>query len=163
MNTSSLDEKKKQLLKEIEDLREKQEKKRRTNVNMYYLLVLLGFGLSIGAVVLGFLEVEMGRISAILVMLIAIPAGLENAFKFGEKRDFHRILVSECYNLRIALNFAVDTEEKLQVIVGKFQSLVITSAKSLPRGQGMQAVKRLYEELDSKGTVPVSPNLLANP
>ena len=161
MNASNLDQKKKELVKEIQDLGERQEKKRQVNGRMYYLLVLLGFGLSIGAVVLGFLEV--GRISAILVMLIAIPAGLENAFKFGEKRDFHRILVGECYNLRIALNFSVDNEEKLLMIVGKFQSVVTTSAKSLPRGQGMQAVKRLYEELDNKGTVPVSPELLANP
>ena len=161
MNASDLDEKKKALVKEIQELGEKQEKKRRVNARMYYLLVLLGFGLSIGAVVLGFLE--EGQTSAILVMLIAVPAGLERAFKFGEKRDFHRILVSECHNLRIALNFSVDTEEKLQMIVGKFQSVMATSAKSLPRGQGMQAVKTLYEELDNKGKVPVSPELLAKP
>ena len=161
MNANELKSRKELLLIEIQNLRKKQEKKRLINARVHYLLVILGFGLSIGAVAFGFLE--MGSISAILVIFIAIPAGLENAFKFGEKRDFHRIIVSECHNLRIALTFSIDTEDKLQMIVGKLQSLVNTSAKSLPRGQGMQAVKRLYETLDSKGTVHVPPELLVNP
>ena len=159
MNTSNFDEKKRALAQEIQELGKKQEKKRQANLRLYYLLVLLGFGLSIGAAICGYFEI--GKTSAILVMLLAIPTGVEKSFKFGEKRDFHRVLVSECRNLKIALDFSVDGEEKLQIIVAKFQSVITTSAKSLPKGQGMQAVKSLYEELDSKGIIPVSPELLA--
>jgi len=111
--------------------------------------------------VAGFVGIGDGSVSALLVILLTIPAGLENAFKYGEKRDFHRILVSECYNLKTALTYCVNTEPEFQVIVNKFQELVVKSAKSLPRGKGMQAVKELYENLDSKGTVSVPQNLLS--
>ena len=167
MNVSNLEQKKKALIKDIDDLGEKQEKKRRATARMYFFLVAVGLGLSIAAVVTGFTPtvavIDNTSISPILIILVGIPVGLERAFKFGEKRDFYRILVSEYYNLKIALNYSVDTEDKFRIILGKFQSVVARSAKSVPRGQGMQAVKTLYEELDSKGTVPVSPDLLAKP
>ena len=162
MSANTLDEKKKALVKEIDGFSEKQERKRRATARMYSFLVALGFGLSIAAVVTGFV-LTGDKISPILIILVGIPVGLERAFKFGEKRDFHRILVSEFYNLKVTLQYSVDTEEKFQTVLGKFQSVVARAAKSVPRGQGMQAVKTLYEELDSKGIVPVSPDLLAKP
>jgi len=162
MNANTLDEKKKALIKEIDGFGEKQERKRRATARMYSFLVALGFGLSIAAVVTGFVPPGV-NISPILVILVGIPVGLERAFRFGEKRDFHRVLVSECYNLKVTLHYSVDTEEKFQTILGKFQSVVARAAKSVPRGQGMQAIKTLYEELDSKGIVSVSQGLLAKP
>ena len=71
----------------------------------------------------------------------------------------HLLIVAEF----VTVHFSVNTEEKFQTVLGKFQSVVTRAAESVPRGQGMQAVKTLYEELDSKGIVPVSPDLLAKP
>lgn len=88
---------------------------------------------------------------------------MERAFRYGEKRDFHRVLASECYNLEIALNYAVADEDKFRIILEKFTSLINRAAKELPKGQGMNAVKSLYEELDSKGIVAVPADLLAQP
>jgi len=169
MSNNSLEEKKNKLVQDIERLRAEQENKRAVNARTHRALVIAGFGLSIAAAVIGFATAGIGSappmvpriISPILVILVGIPVGMERAFKFGEKRDFHRILASEYYNLEIALNYAVDDEDKFRIILDKFTSVIARSAKSLPRGQGMQAVKVLYEELDSKGIIAVSPDLLA--
>ena len=163
MNDTALDAKKRQLVADIEELNARQERKRKSAAMMYTLVIVLGFALSIAAVVLGFIGIERSEILSILVILLAVPAGLESAFKFGEKRDFYRVLVSESYNLKTTLNYSVSTEKEFKIIVNKFKDLVAYAAKSLPRGQGMQAVKTLYEDLDRRGIVKVSPDLLAKP
>ena len=169
MSNNSLEEKEKFLVQDIERLREEQENKRAVNARKHKALVMAGFGLSIAAAVIGFMTAGIDGASQIvppitspvLVILVGIPVGMERAFKFGEKRDFHRVLASECHNLEIALNYAVDNEDKFKIILDKFTSVIARSAKALPKGQGMNAVKLLYEELDSKGIIVVSPDLLA--
>ncbi len=171
MSNNSLDEKKRKLVQDIEKLRVEQESKRAVNARKQKALVISGFALSIAAAVTGFVtagtagtaQVVPPIVPPILVILVGIPVGMERAFRYGEKKDFHRMLASECYNLEIALNYAVVDEDKFRIILEKFTSLINRAAKELPKGQGMNAVKSLYEELDSKGIVAVPANLLAQP
>lgn len=153
MSNDSLKERRERLIGEIANAREKQGKKRRINSVIYTILILVGIALSVGAALAGFLDAA--RIAGILALLAAASVSVESAFKFGDKRDFFRIIASEYNNLQVALKYRVDTEQKFQLIVDKFQIVNATSAKSLPRGKGMEATKSLYENLDRKGVLPV--------
>ena len=156
MTENTLEEKKNRLLGDIDGRRKKQEKRRRNNRGIFNTLVIGGILLSLGAAIAGFSGMAGGaQAAAILALLAGASITLESAFKFGEKADFYRILVGEFDNLRIALRYAVDTEEKLELIVKKFQTAITVTARSLPRGQGMSAVKTLYEELDRHGILVV--------
>jgi len=154
MSNNSLEEKKKRLIGEIENSKRKQDKRRRVSSIVYSSLILVGIGLSAGAALAGLL-VKDPQISGGMALLAGILVSVESAFKFGEKRDFFRVIASEYHNLQIALKFRVDSEQKLQLIVDKFQIVNTTSAKAVPRGKGMQATKLLYEGLDQKGILPV--------
>ncbi len=153
MSNDSLEEQKGRLIGDINNLMVKAGKKRRVNSIVYTMLILVGIGFSVGAALAGFLDA--GRIAGILALLAAASVSVESAFRFGEKRDFFRIIASEYSNLQVALKYRVDTEQKFRLIVDKFQIVNATSAKSVPRGKGMQATKVLYESLDSKGVLPV--------
>jgi len=154
MSNDSLEEKKKRLIGEIENLKRKGEKKRRVNSIIYSSLILIGIGLSAGAGLAGFLANDP-KIPGVMALLAGILVSVESVFKFGEKRDFFRVVASEYYNLQVALRYRVDSEQKLRLIVDKFQIVNATSAKGVPRGKGMQATKLLYEGLDQKGILPV--------
>ena len=153
MSNDHLREQKERLIKEIANVSEKHGKKRRINSICYTILILMSIALSAGAALAGFLDVA--RLAGILALLAAASVSVESAFKFGEKRDFFRIITSEYNNLQVTLKYRVDTEQKFQLIVDKFQIVNATAAKSLPRGKGMQATKSLYENLDRKGVLPV--------
>jgi len=153
MNDKTLEQRKNELVEDIENLRRKFHKSKRKHVTTYSSLIGSGIGLSAAAAIVGFLDI--GPISGIIPLIVGALISLESALKFGEKGEFYRVLVTECENLKIALKYRVDTEDKLQLIVKKFQIVVTTSARSLPRGQGMQAVKALYEDLDREGILLV--------
>jgi len=153
MSNESLEEKKERLITEIENVKQKAGKKRRINSIVYSTLTLMGIGLSVGAALAGFLLAP--QIAGTLALLVAASVSVESAFKFGEKRDFLRIIASEYNNLQITLKYRVDTQQNFQLIVDKYQIMNATAAKSLPRGKGMEATKLLYENLDSKGILPV--------
>ena len=153
MANDSLEKKKKWLFGDIGTRRAEVERKRRTNRILYNLLVAASIVLSFGATAAAFLGT--GVAAGILPLIVALAIGMESAFKFGEKADFFRVLVAEFDNLKVALVYVVDNDEKLDLIVKKFQTTIERAAQAVPRGQGMQAVKTLYEDLDRHGILMV--------
>ena len=153
MSDTSLDKKKAALIGKVDEAMVKAEKKRLINSVVYTVLVLAGIGLSVGAAVSGFLDVA--KVAGILAVVAAASVSVESAFKFGEKRDFFRIVSNEYQNLKVALEFRVNNEQDFQLIVDKFQIVNATLAKSMPRGKGMDETKSLYENLDRQGILPV--------
>jgi hypothetical protein len=153
MNNNSLKEQRERLVADIDEVKGKAENRRRINSIFYSTLILMGIRLSAGAAAAGFYD--EARIAGILALVAAASVTVESAFKFGDKRDFFRIIASEYNNLQIALQYRVDTEPKFQLVVDKFQIVNATLAKSVPRGKGMEATKLLYEDLDRRGVLPV--------
>lgn len=70
-----------------------------------------------------------------------------------------KVLDSTCSMFHIlyhpSAQFRVSTEDEFELDVEKFQVVIVTAAKSLPRGHGMETAKKLYEDLDRKGILPV--------
>ena len=153
MNTMILDQRKGDLSEEIEQSKTQYEKRRKRSTVIANTLVVAMIGLSTLAAILGF--TDSGQVSGIVALIVSALIPLESAFKFQEKSSFYRILVSEYQNLLVALEYRVNTEAEFDLIVDKFQVVIDTAAKSLPRGQGMETVKQLYENLDRKGILPV--------
>lgn len=153
MNTMSLDQRKVDLSDRIEQSKTRYGRQRTRSTVTAHSLVIATIGLSTLAAILGF--TNSGQASSILALIVGALIPLESAFKFQEKSSFYRILVSECNNLILTLQFRVDTEDEFELVVEKFQVVIATAAKSLPRGQGMETVKKLYEALDRKGILPV--------
>ena len=153
MSNDSLAEKKKRLIAEVENLRIKKNSKRRTNEIIYYILVVAGIAFSAAAAVAGFSNIA--HMAGVMAVIAATLVSVESAFKFGEKRGFFRIIANEYRNLETTLKYKVDSEQKFQLIVDKFQIVNARAAKTVPRGKGMQATKVLYEELDRKGILLV--------
>ncbi len=139
------------LLREIRALRERQENRRRAMARFHTLLVLPGTAFIAGAAISGFLG--MGTLAGATAVLAGIPLSLEKLFGYGEKRNFNEIVVNECYNLRFALNYSADTEKQVEVIRQRFQCLATACTRKWPSGKGMEAVRQLYEMMDSKGIV----------
>lgn len=153
MNTMTLDQRKTELSEEIEPRRTRYETQRKRSTVVAHTLVMATISLSTLAAILGF--INLGQVSGIVALIVGALIPLESAFKFQEKSSFYRILVSECNNLLITLQFRVDSEAEFELVVEKFQVVIATAAKSLPRGQGMETVKKLYEDLDRKGILLV--------
>ncbi len=153
MPNTALEERKINLVQDIEKYRERFHKSRRKHSILYYVLVVSGIGLSALAGAGSF--TDYSSISGIIPFLVTVSISLETAFNFGEKNHFYRVLVRECENLKIALRYRVDDDDKLKLILEKFQVVIDRSARSLPRGQGMNSVKTLYEDLDRKGILIV--------
>ncbi len=150
-STASLDQAKNTLLKEIRALRERQEKRRQAMARRYTFLVWTGVLFFLGAAVSGFLG--MGTVAGATVLLAGISLGLEKLFGYGERRDFNKIVVNECFNLRFALNYRADTEKQVEVVRERFHCLASVCSEKWSPGKGMEAVRRLYEVLDSKGVI----------
>lgn len=155
MNGKDLEQRIGELTRDIAELREKHGKHRQRNTIIYSVLILIGIALSATAAMYGFYGTNPSYIPSIMAILVGVSISLESAFKFGEKEAFYRILVGECDNLMIALKYRVDNEQKLQTMVKKYQVVVDISARSIPRGEGMQSVKTMYEDLDRQGIIPV--------
>ena len=153
MTNGTLDQRKKSLSEDIEGLRIKFNRLKVRHEFTYYFLIGLGIGLSLLAAILGLFD--LGIIAGIMALIVGAAVSFESSFKFGEKWDFYRILVNECENLKIALKYRVYTDKNFDLLVNKFQVVVNASAKSLPRGKGMQEVKKLYENLDREGILDV--------
>jgi hypothetical protein len=153
MDDKTLERKKSDLVEDIDNSKKEYEDKKKKNEVVYYSLIGQGIIFSAGATIFGLLD--LGIIASIMALIVAISVSIESSIKFGEKGSFYRILTCECKNLKLALKYRVNNEKNFQLIVDKFQTVVETSAKSLPRGQGMQSVKTLYEDLDRNGILIV--------
>ncbi len=150
-----LDQTKNALLREIRALRESQEKRRQAMARYHTLLVLPRTTFILGAAISGFLG--MGTLAGTTAVLVGVALSLERLFGYSERRDFNEIVVNECYNLRFALNYSAITEKQVEVVRQRFQCLTTACTGTWPSGKGMEAVKRLYEMLDSAGIVTTAP------
>ncbi|MCH8090353.1 MAG: hypothetical protein IH955_10115 [Chloroflexi bacterium] len=103
----------------------------------------------------------LGGVSAAGGLLLAFARGLESAFKFQERADFYRVLRSEAANLIAATRYVVKTDNEFRSMVRKYQSLNFRTATAVPKGQGMQAIKLFYEDLDNQGIIEVPRELLS--
>jgi hypothetical protein len=133
---------------DIEEFTRKYGKRHRGNFHLNWILIVIGLLLAAGVTISGMLN--QGIIAAILGVCIGFLIGLQNAFPLSEKAEFYRLVVTEAENLIFELKYEVESEQQFREVVNKFQGLRDHAAKSLPRGQGMEAVKDMYKELSSE-------------
>lgn len=110
-------------------------------------LIVIGLVLSAAVTIAGILD--EGLLAAILGVTIGFVIGVQNAFPIGDKAEFYRLLIVEGENLIGDLKYEVKTEKEFLSVNNRFQKLRKHSAEDLPRGQGMQAVKNLYQDLSA--------------
>jgi hypothetical protein len=104
--------------------------------------IAMGILLAVGVTAAGFFN--YGVIAGVLGLFITLFLALQNAFYFGEKAEFYRVVATEAENLRSALAFRVRDGEEFQTIVEAFLTLRKNTATNLPKGKGMEVVREIY-------------------
>jgi hypothetical protein len=105
-------------------------------------LVAIGILLAVGVTAAGFFN--YGVIAGVLGLFITLLLGFQNAFYFGEKAEFYRVVATEAENLRSALDYRVRTDADFQEILAAFLTLRKHTATNLPKGKGMEVVREIY-------------------
>ncbi len=140
-------EKMRKLREEIEQFHALFQLRHRQNYHLNWVLILVGLLLSAGVTIAGMLN--YGVIAAIMGVGIGLLIGIQNAFPFSEKADFYRLVMSESWNLKTTLEYKVETNRQFTIVLNKFMKLRDHAAASLPKGQGMDAVRKMYEDLSA--------------
>jgi hypothetical protein len=112
-----------------------------------WILTMFSLAFSVAVVVAGFLD--QARTAAFFGIGVSFLIALHNAFPLGEKAEFYRILISEARNIKLELS-TVTKFDNYQRLITRFKRLNENAARRLPRGQGMEAVRKLQEDLFSK-------------
>ena len=136
------------LVLEIETFRRHFFRHRRMNYITYASLVLLGLAASVAITVAGILN--LGLYAAILGVCVGFIQGIQQIFPMNEKAEFYRLIVAESENLIDDLKYRVLTDDELKSILTRFQTLREHAAAALPKGQGMDTVKKMYDDLASR-------------
>jgi hypothetical protein len=134
-----------ELTKEVESFRAQHVRQRKINWTFNLILIGAGILLSIAVIVAGIYD--EGKIAAVLGALTAAAIAAQNAIAAGEKAEFYRVVCAEAENLLDELRYLVDTNREFETTVRTFEALRKHAATALPRGQGMEAVKRMGEDL----------------
>lgn len=140
MENLELMEKKKELQREIESFIRIYRRLR--NINFYINAAMVFGSLSLAAGVTYMSLNEASWNATVFGIALTFLIGLHNAFSFGEKAEFYRIITTESENLLSALKFG-DTD--FNEVLRKFIALRESAAKSVPRGRGMGILKDLYK------------------
>ena len=147
MDTDLLSQKKTQLIDEVAAFVQhaKRQKRRASRANK--IIVILGLVCSFGITFLG--VGGAGELAALLGAFIAVLIGFDQAFAYGEKANFYRIIVADGENLLTDLRLGVDTEEGFKKAMQKFLVLRKYGAEKLPRGKGMETVRSMSREMSA--------------
>jgi len=163
MAENDLDQKKQDLIQMLERDGLNYEKRRKRNRNwansLLVLTILVAFVALGGGIAAG--EMKNGIIPAIAGGSIVLLRLIDRSFPWSERADFFRILAFECKNLVVALKLKKVDLERFNIVVEKYNQMNKRAAMKVPRGQGMQVVKELYEDMDRRGFIEVPQELLA--
>ena len=133
---------------EIQNFITLQRRAYRVNYTLNIMIILLGLLLSAGVTISGILN--QGQISAVLGVFIALLFGLNSSLAIGERADFNRVMFAEADNLVSRLRFQVGGAREFQSALSRFLVLRRHAATSVPRGQGLETVRRMYQEMTSE-------------
>lgn len=117
-----------------------------------FALVFLGIVLSVSVSAAGF--GGYGKLAGILGLFITLLIALQNAFYFGEKAEFQRLVATEAENLISMLKFKVKTESDFETVLEAFLTLKKHTAANLPRGKGMEVVRDMYAHFPNQTKKP---------
>ena len=117
----------------------------RTNSVINTAIIVLALLCSFGVTLFGI--GENGVFAALLGALIALLIALGQAFDFGGKADFYRVVHAESDNLLTRLHILTDDARELQQILQQFVVLRKYAAEKLPRGKGMEAISSMTKEM----------------
>jgi hypothetical protein len=109
----------------------------RLNVMTVYIALLLTACVTVAGVF------GQAQFAAVFGVGIAFLIGVQNAFPLGEKAEFYRIVVAECYNLEDQLRYGIKTENQFKHLLHKFMALRDDAAKNRPKGREMQTLETL--------------------
>lgn len=137
-----------ELANEIEDFVEDHRRAYRVNYFLSVAVIVVGLLLSAGVTISGILD--LGKVSAVLGVFIAVMIGLQGSLAIGEKADFNRMMIAEGRILVSRLKFEVDNEREFRSVRRRFEILRRHAAASLPKGQGMETIKKMYEEMTAR-------------
>jgi hypothetical protein len=141
--------------KDIEAFKKYYFRRRRMNYITYAILILLGLSMAVAITIAGIFN--QGVIAAILGVGVGFIQGIQQVFPMGEKAEFYRLIVAESENLIADLRYKTTSENDFQSVLQKYQTLRIHAATSIPRGQGMETVKKMYDDLASRKSIsPIS-------
>jgi hypothetical protein len=134
--------------KELEQLLEMH--RQRHGANYRANAVLIGFGIvgSISVSATGLLGYPTA--AGILGLMVALCIGLQNAYAFGEKAEYQRIVATEAENLLSRLQIEVKGESDFEKLFSEFLVLRTSAAKNIPRGKTIEAVREMATELQAK-------------
>ncbi len=138
----------KQLLEnEISEFHKKRIYYQRIDFIFFMVLVVSGLILSAAVTILG--AFNLGIFSVIPGTILLIVVGLQTAFDPGEKSRFQSIVEAASANLLTDLNQQNVTEQQIERARKKLKILRDSTAQSLPRGQGMEAVLKMTNQISS--------------
>ena len=138
-------ERKKNLLKK--DIgRECQHIKTKSKRYGYGNTVLVLLGIVISAAITGVSIFELGRIAAILGVILAALIAIQQAWPLGELGFFYRICAADLDTLDTSM-LTVDNQVELEKTVEKFNVIKRYIAANPPRNDGLKAIQTMREEL----------------
>ena len=114
-------------------------------------LVLFGIGFAAGSIIVGLYG--DAKLALVFAVLAGATSAIDSAFAVRDVGEFQRIIASETKNLLSPLRIGSAADEDLPMLQEAFYALRKNFDQSLPKGTGMEAVKKLMDDL-SKAKKP---------
>jgi hypothetical protein len=115
-------------------------------------LIVVGLVLGASVTIVGFLG--YGFVAGVIGAITTLFIGFQNAFNFAEKAGFYSVIHNEAKTLRDHLNYKVHSTAEFEAVVDALAALRIHLAQNLPKGQGMEEVKKLCATIPPEGQRP---------
>jgi hypothetical protein len=103
---------------------------------------------SVGVVIAGMYDAA--KVAALLGLLVTTIISADTIWAPGEKAQFWREVEAEARNLSVDLRDVGTDSDKYAKAVAVFKVLNSQAAKNIPRGGGMEALKKFYTDLQSR-------------
>ena len=127
------------------------EVRHRNNFWIGRVLILIGISLAAGSVILGLYD--EAKLALVLAILAGSVAAIDSAFAVRDVSEFQRIIASETKNILSPLKVGSVLEADFPLLQNAFYALRKNFDQNLPKGTGMEAVKKLMDDL-SKAKKP---------
>ena len=131
---------------EMESFLKAVELRHRNNFFLGRFLVLMGILLAASSVIVGLLN--HSKIALILAVIAGAMSAIDSAFAVRDVGEFQRIISSETRNLLSPIRIGSIIESDLPKIQEAFYALRKNFDQNLPKGSGMEAVKKLMDDLN---------------
>lgn len=142
-----LHDQKTKLMRQVDEFLQTYEKRHGTNYYIHHGLIVGGIAVGAALAISGILGYPIA--AAILGVISSAIFAMDATWALGELAEFQRIVAGKARNMLSELEF-VQSEEQFHALRRSFYALREHADQSLPRGSGMEAVKRMYEDVNSK-------------